>query len=332
MIKRIYSARKNHKKILSYCLSSIFIVIIVCYIFVNIQEFSKLEITNFYFIGLLFLLVVIRIFATGQIMDLSVRSLGIRLSLIESFGLANLTRLMNQVLPGKVGVIMRSVYLNKKHGLSYAGFISSFSASQLVLFLISSFIGLLSILILKILGTVIPVVFFYILACLVIFLLLMLVLTDKLSKRIHNERLKKILTSWQVIRKGKCNIRLLIMWSIVFTFTSALILFSMFSAFGAEISLLVALFFSSINIVNSFIAITPAGFGTSEGILVALAYSVGIDIPTALAASLLLRVVTFFSVLTIAPFFSKKLFNKSLRDFIFDNLKKSTFDNKAENI
>ena len=53
-------------------------------------------------------------------------------------------------------------------------------------------------------------------------------------------------------------------------------MYSTFNTLGAQITILIALFFSSINAINAVIAITPAGFGISEGIIVLLAHTIGI--------------------------------------------------------
>jgi uncharacterized protein (TIRG00374 family) len=303
---------REHKQVISVTLGILFVILIGYYITVNIREFSSLRITNFWLVALIFFSVLVRNFSTGLQMDTVLRPLGVRLKIVESFGLANLTRLINQILPGKVGIVMRSMYLKKRHNLPYASFVSSFAASQIVLYLVSSLLGIVGYSILYFSGTKIHVIFLYALIAAVIFLTVLLLFPKKISSRITHNRLSKALTSWQDIRSDTRGFYSLLLWTIVFIASSTVIMYSSFNSLGADISLWVALFFSSINIVNALIAITPAGFGISEGIVVLLAQTVGIDAPVALAAALLQRVVTFFAVVIVAPYFSRKLFNLSL--------------------
>ncbi len=314
--------RKN-KQTLSIILGFAFLALIVYYIIQNIQDFARLRIDQPWLLLVLFIFVLIRNFSTGLVMDTVLRPLGVRLKLVESFGLANLTRLVNQILPGNVGIVMRSVYLKRRHQLSYASFTSSFAASQVILYLISSLLGIVAIFNMSNSGLVVNSLFLYALVGFAVGLGGILLLPNKFQAVVKNGRLAKALTGWFSIRSNPATLVRLCAWSLLFIATSTVIMYANFNALGAEISLWTALFFSSINIVNTLFAITPAGFGISEGIIVLLASSVGIPIHVGLAAALSQRIITFFAVLIVAPYFSKKLFGLSLAQLLRGRFKKS---------
>lgn len=331
-INKVLAFVKANKKLISISLTVLFAALIAFYISVNIQEFLAISLASPALVMVILITVVIRNFTTGMVMDTALRPLKIRLSVVESFGLATLTRLVNQVSPGKVGLIMRSMYLKSKYGFSYPSFVSSLAVSHVILYLVSSMLGLAAILILSLSGVFISPVFVYILLAAVISLLLVLMIPARGNTKDKSEDkdgktvgsfLSKIVEGWHIIRQDRINIISLSFWSLVFVASSAIIMFSSFNALGADISIWMALFFSSINVVNAVIAITPSGFGVSEGIIVIVAHAAGIDTPTALSAALLQRAVGFFVVLLMAPFFSKKLFNATPRELLKKQFEKS---------
>lgn len=307
---------KAHKRPISVTLGLVFLLLIVYYIIRNISDFQSLRITNPWLILVVFVFVLVRNFSTGLVMDSVLRPVGVHLRLGESFGLANLTRLVNQLVPGNVGIVMRSVYLKRRHGLTYSTFASAFTASQVVLYLLSSVLGILALLMMQKDGQVVHPMFLYALVAFVIGLGGVLLLPQNLQKFVRHKRLSKILSSWFSIRNNGATLARLSLWSLLFIISSTLIMYANFGALGWHISLWVALFFSSINIVNTLFAITPAGFGISEGIIVLLATSVGIPVHVGLAAALMQRVITFFAVILVAPYFSKALFGLNVRDVL----------------
>ena len=314
---------KKYRQHISIVLGLIFAGLIVYYIIANYKDFSSLTIVNFWLLGVIFVSVLVRNFSTGLVMDTVLRPLGVHLSLTESFGLANLTRLINQILPGKVGIVMRSVYLKKKHGLSYASFSSSFAASQVVLYLISSLLGIAAFFMVQSENKDLSQWFLYGLVAAVLVLASFLLMPRTFTRNIKHNRINKAIEGWYSIRADRSGLWSLALSSLLFIASSTIIMYSSFNSLGVEISLWMALFFSSINIINALIAITPAGFGISEGIIVLLAVSAGIPVSVGLAAALLQRVITFFAVVIVAPYYSSKLFGLTPLQLLRRRFKKS---------
>lgn len=299
----IRSLTKERKNSLSTVLAIFFLILIIYYISQNIEDFRSLEIANANYILMIVLSIILRIYATGMIMDTSLRPLGVNLKRIESFGLATITRFINQISPGKVGLLARATYLKNNHKLNFSKFISSIAAAHIILYVISAIIGLLSLLSLRLNNYTISYIFDITLLCILLLLLVLFLIPDTAE----HKRISKIISGWKIIKNDKSTVIKVLAWSILFVFFSGLIMYGTFNSIGAEITFMVALFFGSINVVNSVIAITPSGFGISEGVIVILAQSIGISVSEALAAALLQRLITFAVVLLIAPYFTKTL-------------------------
>jgi glycosyltransferase 2 family protein len=310
-LTNLLNAIKRRKRSISILFGVAFLALIVYYIIKNFHEFSALRITSVWLLLVIFIAVLVRNFSTGLVMDTVLRPLGVHLRIVESFGLANLTRLVNQLLPGNVGIVMRSVYLKRRHRLSYASFTSSFAASQIILYLISSALGIVAFFITYLEGSRLNILFLYFLIAAVLGLSSLLFIPRRWSTRIKHNRLRKAIEGWYQIRTDARCLGRLTVWSLLFIVSSTVIMYANFSALDAPISPWMALFFSSINIVNTLVAFTPAGIGVSEGVIVLLATAAGIPVTVGLAAALLQRIITFFAVILVAPYFSYKLFNLS---------------------
>lgn len=305
-----------HRQFLSRTLALLFLVVIVYYIIENIGDFTELNIESWWLVAVIFVSVLVRNFATGLVMDAVLRPVNVNLSLTESFGLANLTRLTNQLLPGNVGIVMRSMYLKKRHNLSYASFVSTFAASQILLYLISSALGILAYSVVSASEQTINLLFLFVLVGVVTVLGGTLLIPKRWSERISHNRIRKAINGWYQIRADLPTFLRLTIASLLFITVSTIIMYANFGSLGWSISLWMALFFASINIMNTLIAFTPAGFGISEGVLVLLATSAGIPVSVALAVSLMQRVITFIAVIIVSPYFSHKLFGSSVIDLL----------------
>src|SRR5690606_27666632 len=101
----------------------------------------------------------LNLFATGRIMDIVLHPLGIKLHPLESYGLAALSRLSNQVTPGQTGLLLRAAYLRKKYGLSGTDFLSALAGTHVFIYLTASTLGLLSVWILRLQGLIVPPLF-----------------------------------------------------------------------------------------------------------------------------------------------------------------------------
>lgn len=306
------------RKLISVGLSLVFLALIIYYIGSNWDDFRSLTVTRPSMLVGLALAVVANLFITGMIMDVVLRPLGLRLHVMETFGLASLTRISNQVSPGKVGLFIRAAYLKKKHRFSYVNFMSSLAGTHILLFFVASLLGLFSIWVLT--RTGINIHSFFILTFSGVSLVLLMFIVVPMSLPVSNKPIIKhlfeLLNGWQLIRRNRRTVIAAAFWSLMLLFSSAATLFFAFGSLGANITVTTALFIASVNIVNAVFAITPSGFGVSEGMILLASTAVGLNPTTALAVALLQRIFVFITTLIITPFFSRRLFNLSLRKLI----------------
>ena len=111
----IISWLRSYKKSISAIITLLSLLLITYYIIVNIEHFQALSIHKPSMLVLLVIGIVCRNFTIGMIMGASLRPLGVRLRVFESFGLANITFSLIRSPQGREG--SRSVDLPKEQTL-----------------------------------------------------------------------------------------------------------------------------------------------------------------------------------------------------------------------
>lgn len=303
----------------------LFIAASIFYIVTNWTEFSNLKLESPEFLLLLAFMALVNLYGTGRSMDAVLQPLGLNLSSAETFGLASITRLGNQIAPGKMGIAIRATYLKRQYNLPLAKFVSTLAAAQILTQIISSVFGIVAIVVLwqsAYIPELIP--FALLLVGILVGLSSMLLFSPKLTER-KNKILNyfiKANNGWHTIRRDRNALLRASFWVTVNILSQALIIFAAFSSFGASISLVQSLFVTSINNFSAIIAITPAGFGISEGLIIGSATAVGLPVSLALSAAILRRIVVFVVVVISTIFSSHKLVGVSMSQLFKHSYKK----------
>lgn len=303
------------KRFWSTTILLLFITASTFYVVNNWTEFSRLKLENPEFLLLLAFMALANLYGTGRSMDAVLQPLGLNLSRIETFGLASITRFGNQVAPGKIGIAIRATYLKRQYNLPLTEFVSTLAAAQILTQVISSVFGIVAIIVLW-QSAYIPELFPFAVLLLGILagLSSMLLFSPKLTER-KNKVLNyfiKANNGWHTIRRDRNALLRASFWVIINILSQVLIMFAAFSSFGANISLIQSLFVASINNFSAVIAITPAGFGISESLIIGSATAISLPVPLALSASLLRRMVVFAVVVISTIFSSRKLAGVSM--------------------
>jgi uncharacterized protein (TIRG00374 family) len=308
-----------NKKLWSAIILLLFVVFVVFYVVNNWQEFTRLELQRPGFILLLAVMALINLYSTGRSMDAVLHPLGLRLGRFETFGLASVTRLCNMIAPGKIGIATRATYLKRKYKLSLTQFASSLAGAQIITYFISSAFGLFAIIVIgQQMNAPQLIPFALLLAGVMVGLLGLLLFSPKIKEcnyKFLNHFIKTI-NGWHVIRKDQNTLLIASFWVIVNVLSQTFIIFAAFSSFGADISLMESIFIASINIFSVVIAITPAGIGITEGLIIVSASAVGLPVSLTLSVALLRRVTIFVLVFLATLFSSPKLFDKSIFELI----------------
>lgn len=292
-----------------------FAAFVALYAVNNWSDFTRLELKRPEFILILAVMALFNLYSTGRSMDAVLQPHGLNLGRFETFGLASITRLGNQIAPGKLGLAVRATYLKRTYKLPLTYFASSLAAAQILTYFISSISGLGAIIILwqyTPAPQLIP--FALLLGGMVIGLLGLLLFSPKIKERnykILNYFIKAI-NGWHIIRHDLNALLSASFWVVINILSQALIIFFTFNSFNADVSLVQALFITSINIFGVIIAITPAGLGITEGLIVLSATAIGLPVSLALSVALLRRVVMFAVTFMATLFSSRKLLGESI--------------------
>lgn len=312
---RHVKALVRNKQLWSLLVLLLFVVLVAGYVATHWEEFTRLELTRPILLPVLAFMVLVNLYGTGRSMDSVLHPLGVRLAPFETFGLVSITRLSNQVAPGRLGLGVRATYLKRKWGLPLTQFVSSLAAVQIVTYFLSSALGVIAITILwQQAGVPALIPFFLLLAGVLVVLLLLLLFSPHVQEREHKifNYFAKAINGWNTIRRDRHALALAGFWVVITITSQVFIIFTVFNSFGADIGVVEAAFITSINIFSVVIGITPAGLGISEGLIVGAATAIGLPVSLALSAALLRRIVMFVAVLVSTLLSCRYLFGKPL--------------------
>src|SRR3990167_3019770 len=128
----------------------IFVVLVfIVYLFLNSENFRPLLDANYYLLAVAALAYMGGVFANGIFIKFILEPFNKFIAAGEAFYVSVISSIGNFFAPGGTGFVVRAVYLKKKHGLAYSEFISTLSGNYVLVFLVSSFVGLTSLLALK---------------------------------------------------------------------------------------------------------------------------------------------------------------------------------------
>lgn len=315
------------KRFLSKAILLIFVILVAFYIVNNWSEFTSLKLVRPEFIILMVVMVIVNLYSTGRSMDAVLHPLGLSLGKFETFGLASITRLGNQIAPGKLGLATRATYLKRTYGLPLTQFASTLAAAQILTYIVSSALGLGAIIMLQdgYASQLIP--FTLLLSGIIIALFGLLLFSPEIKERnnkIYNH-LAKAINGWHTIRHDRNALLNSSFWIIINILSQAVVVFAAFNVFNVDVSMVQSMFITSIRALGAIIAITPGGLGINEGLVVLSATSVGIPVSLVLSSVLLRRLVTLVTSFVATLFSARKLFGKS----VFQMLSNKKADNNS---
>lgn len=292
------------KRALSIVIIAAFVALTAWYVVDNWSEFTSISITQPLLLIPAALLMIINIYGSGIVIDLAIEPHGIKLKKSEAFGLANITRFINQIAPTYIAATVRAAYMKRVHRVSYTSFSSSFVISNLLQFFIS---GLLTVATFFLLipggGDTQPLVVvgsasLLFLATLLIPSSFFLRISSLLNSKSSSARLKKMLRridallhAYETVRKYPVLMPKMILWMLVTTLAIGAVYYLLYLSLGFEISGAQALFIASLSGWSILFAITPGSLGVREGLMVAGAQIAGVSIPATLLVAVLLRLL-----------------------------------------
>lgn len=227
-----------------------------------------------------------------------------KLSYHESAYVSVISSIGNFFAPVGGGLGFRAVYLKTKHKLSYANYLSTLSGNYVIVFICTSFFGLLSLLVLSDFGSprFLPLfmVFLGILLGSITTMFLPPISEARLSN-IKQDKLRKIISlinqianGWDIIKRDKRLVGKLLLVTLLSFATTCLATSLIAMSLSIDISVPGVVLMSALGSLSFIINITPANFGIKETIYAFSATTIGISAPQALSIALIDRGVLFF--------------------------------------
>lgn len=298
------------KKLLSYGLLSLFGVYLIYYIAKNQQNFAQLKHLS---LGLLVLIAVghlLGIFFNGLFVKFILRPYKKDISSGESFFVSLISTMGNYFLPVGTGTGIKAVYLKKKFQLAYSDFLSTLSGNYIIVFLLTSGLGFLSVIMLRSyapryqFGVLVIGLGGMFIAMLVLALygfprsLIRLFNRTKTLKKLSS-LVSRVLDGWNSItqdRKLLLQLTLLIMGNFIIT---ASITYIAMLALGFSCSIWVLILYTSLASLSLLLNVTPGSIGIRESMFILISTTLALSVPQILSISIVTNGVLFF-VLTLS--------------------------------
>lgn len=300
-----------HKTLISISILITIVALFLYYIYNHISDFKTIFSLAFTFktFFLLFIFVIIsisNIFSNGLLLDILTSAFGIKLKLRESFGLAMITRFYNTITPAHGGMGVRAIYLKKKHEFPYVHFLATLSAIYVIIFLIGSFVGLLSIFFIWLYYGLFNWIIFYLFLVIFVVLSCAIIFSPKLpeAKNKWLNRFIKVINGWHLIKDNKKIIFVTALISLIQLVLGAVNFMILYSIFDIQLSFFKALFIASIGSIAILVSITPGNLGIGDAINIFSAAIIGVGLTEAVAATILGRAINLLIIFILGPIFS----------------------------
>lgn len=302
----------NKKRIFQISLLIILIVWFIVYFYQNIDDFRQLKIVNPLYIFPLIALFILSVVGNGLILKYFLEPFTIKLKFKEWFGLSVITSMGNYLTPFRGGAVARAIYLKKVYQFSFAHFLSTLAGIYIIIFLVYSFVGLLTMFFLYQSLGIFNVLIFFVFLAIFLSLLGIVIFLPKIKETKHHflNLFINVINGWHLIKSDKKVVGIIGLISLINVGIMVLMMFLEFRVFGIEISLLRVLFLSIVSTLGLFISITPGALGIKEAIVAFTAIVINIPVHQVLTVSILDRVVGLLVIFILGPIFSYILMNQ----------------------
>ena len=129
------------RKVIGFVVVFAFLFFLAAYFLDNRDVFQELRNVKLYYLVPDFILTLFQFYINGLLIKFLFEPFGIKLK--EHFLLSISASFINLTMPLKAGAGARGIYMKKKYNLSYTSFASTLFASYIIVFLVTSGIGIL---------------------------------------------------------------------------------------------------------------------------------------------------------------------------------------------
>lgn len=284
-------------------LSTLLVIItFLIYFWLNVENFKPLLNANYYLLATAALAYIVGVFANGIFIKFILEPFGKFIAASEAFYVSVISSIGNFFAPAGTGFGIRAVYLKKKHGLAYSEFISTLSGNYVLVFMVSSFVGLTSLLALsQHFGAQWLVLFIVFLGMFIGSILISLfrfqLHEPKASKNkqinFFIRNVYRVINGWsKIVSNKKLMIKLLTLTCVNLTLT-IFIYWAIIQSIGLGIKFPALLLLSVLGSLSIFINITPANLGIKEAVYIFAASVLGLSIGEMVLIALVDRGIQF---------------------------------------
>jgi uncharacterized membrane protein YbhN (UPF0104 family) len=298
----------NPQSYLPYILFVVAFLIFGTYLYQNVDRYR--ELLDFSFASFLVLvgLVLLLPLANGLINYLLYRSLGILLPFNESFGLAAVNTLANQ-LPFAGGLVAKGVYLKQRYDLSYTCFLSA-TAALYACFVAAN--GVVGIAVLSIMDRSVPTLLKVGFGAMTISVFLLWIPADFVFlPGKWRKRFKQLVEGWQVLSRNRKLIIQLVSVQIVTTLVAAGRFWITFRTLSQDVTYAQCLLFAAATILTRLVNIAPGGLGVREGIVAGVASLLGFEAGVSAVAVGIDRLVATSVIIVLGTIYTYVLSKKA---------------------
>ncbi len=310
-------------KIIKLLISLLVIVFFIYYFINNKENFKIVFSVSASTLLLIFTLYSIHFFLNGLFILNILRSFKHKISNCESFYISVFSSFGNYFLPMQGGAVIRSVYLKNTLNFPFSLFISTLYGNYVIIFLVTSIFGLVSLIILDINNSTVPFPAYFFFGGLFLSMLLLIIarfknFPEKINGFVFINNIlrifKNIIKGWQILSKNK---KLLLKLGAIATINflvMSTIYYLEFNALRIDSSTTKIILYNSLSGASLLISITPGSLGIREGLFFLTSNILEISNNQIMILSLLDRGITLF---TLFFWFIALSFWKHLSNFIF---------------
>jgi uncharacterized membrane protein YbhN (UPF0104 family) len=305
---------KTQRRLLSAAVLAITVGGLVYYAVTNWGDFENLTLASPIFIVPTIPLLLLRYLMIGLTTRELMRPLGLKLGVAEATALSIMTGFYNVVLPFRGGVATKAVYLKTRYGFSYTNSLATLSASYILTLLISSLLGLATLLLTYSSTGFASGVLLLAFGGIFVGLVFVVLFSPKIPETRFGwiNRGVHVINAWDVIKQN----RRLILVTSVLTLLQALALSAdtllLFKVFGVAVPFGKCIFMDSVGSLAQLIQVTPAGLGVNEALLVFSTQAIAVLPADALAMALLGRAVGFAVLAAAGPLTANLLLRNAM--------------------
>ncbi len=303
-----YISTKVSRNFMRAILLSIILFGFLFYVKNNQSTFSRLKDIQLFYLLIIACAHLITIFLNGLFVKFILQPFKKKVPMGESFFVSLISTMGNYFLPIGTGTGIKAVYLKKKFALTYSDFMSTLSGNYIIVFLVNSLLGLVSIVMISkvtytnISKELLALFIFYSLVFSSTLFLAFFGFPVKAAAVLERHKIlktisgliKRVLVGWNFIILNKRLLLKLLTLTLLNFFVGMMIIYTAVYALDLRIEIAPLMLYTSLVSMSFLLNLTPGSIGLREAVLIAVNTTLGLAIAEILSVSLIINGVLFF--------------------------------------